>query len=517
MAIFLMVLCSMQAVISTDVNAFDTGTGANDRVDILAVQADGKVILGGAFTSINGMTRIRIARLNTNGSVDTSFDPGAGANFLVTALAIQADGKVLLGGAFTSINGITRNRIARLNTDGSVDTSFDPGTGANSWVFDLAVQADGKVLLVGRFTSINGIPRNGIARLNTDGSVDTSFDPGTGANNDVRDLALQADGKVLLGGFFTSINGIPRNYVARLNTDGSVDASFDTGIGANRPVYTLALQADGKVLMGGLFDSFNGIPRRIARLNTGGSLDTSFDPGRDGMAIALLAIQADGKVLVEGSFSINNDITRDSIVRLNTDGSVDLSFDSGSGAGSFGVTLALQADGKLLVGGDFQSINGIPRNRIARLNTNGSVDGASIPLNQERNDFLLMVLPAIIAANNGIAGTYSGTMRYTIITSPGSSVSGSDRIEIRVNEDRTIVVNPGTTYPGSGTISGNIVKIFYPAQNFNLPPQVSCSGTVKGEGTLSGNKITGTLGPSAFTCNGNVLSLTGTFAGTKKY
>ena len=333
--------------------------------------------------------------------------------------------------------------------------------------------------------------------------------------------AVQADGKVLVEGdfdtSFSNINGITRNGTARLNTDGSVDTSFDPGTGANNTIYKLAVQADSKVLVGGLFDSINGIPRRIARLNTDGSVDTSFDPERDGMAIALYAVQADGKVLVEGDFSNINGITRNGTARLNTDGSLDTSFDSGSGTGPYSsiYTLTVQADGKVLVGGDFTRINGIPRNRIARLNTNGSVDGDSIaPVNAD-DDILLMILPAIIAANNAIAGTYSGTMRYTIITSPGSSVSGSDRIVIRVNEDRTIVVNPGTTYPGSGTISGNSAKILFPTQNFNLPPEVICSGTVKGQGTVSGNTINGMLGPSAFTCNGNTLSLTGTFTSTK--
>lgn len=138
-------------------------------------------------------------------ALDTSFDPGSGprAAGFVTALAVQVDGKILLGGGFSTYNGVSRNRIARVNTDGSLDVTFDPGSGASSSVAALAVQADGKVLLAGFFTTYNVVSRSRIARINTDGSLDASFNPGTGANNTVSALAVQADGKILLGGQFT--------------------------------------------------------------------------------------------------------------------------------------------------------------------------------------------------------------------------------------------------------------------------------------------------------------------------
>jgi uncharacterized delta-60 repeat protein len=142
-----------------------------------------------------------------------SFDPNA--NNDVRVLAVQADGKILVGGFFTSIGGQTRNRIARLNPDGSLDTSFDPN--ANSDVRPIALQADGKILVVGLFSSIGGQTRNGIARLNSDGSLDASFDPN--ANDFVFAVAVQADGKILVGGAFQFIGGQPRNRIARLNPE----------------------------------------------------------------------------------------------------------------------------------------------------------------------------------------------------------------------------------------------------------------------------------------------------------
>jgi uncharacterized delta-60 repeat protein len=191
----------------------------------LALQPDGKVIVGGSFNSINGTNRYGIARLNANGSLDGSFQNGmsgvrnGGFAGVVEAVAVQPDGKALIGGSFTTVNGTNRNSIAPLNANGSLDGNFDPGTGVNGTVYSIALQPDGKVLIGGSFTSVNGTNRNNIARLNANGSLDTGFNPGTGANGVVRSIALQSDGKVLIGGDFTSVNGVVRWQVARLYGD----------------------------------------------------------------------------------------------------------------------------------------------------------------------------------------------------------------------------------------------------------------------------------------------------------
>src|SRR5262249_741462 len=149
------------------------------------------------------------------------------------------------------------------------------------------VQSDGKVLIGGRFDSVNGSPRNDIARFYPDGSLDDAFNPGTGVGgppynpgaHEIEALALQADGKMLLGGWMGTINGTNRSGIARLNTNGSLDAGFNPVIGPYSsnypfmPVYSVAVQSDGKVLMGGLFGTVNGARRNgIARLNADGSL-----------------------------------------------------------------------------------------------------------------------------------------------------------------------------------------------------------------------------------------------------
>jgi uncharacterized delta-60 repeat protein len=242
------------------------------------------VLIAGLALSLAGLLVLFLvlsARADlTPGALDTGFDPGTGTSNTVQAVALQRDGKVLVGGYFTQVDGVARNNIARLNADGVLDTNFDPGTGANGLVYAVASQPDGKVLIGGVFTQVNGVERNSIARLNANGSLDTTFDPGTGANDQVWAVAIQSDGKVLIGGDFTQVNGVGRGRIARLNPDGSVDTSFDPGAGANWQVFAVALQLDGKVLIGGNFVLVNGASRPyVARLNADGSLDTNFDPG----------------------------------------------------------------------------------------------------------------------------------------------------------------------------------------------------------------------------------------------
>jgi uncharacterized delta-60 repeat protein len=224
---------------------FSPGVGADHDVLTVAFQADGKVLIGGNFTTVNTLAYNRIARLNADGTLDNSFDPGTGADDRVRAVAVQPDGKILIGGSFSTVNGVICNRIARLNSDGSLDTSFDPGSGLDNAVRSVVVQADGKVLIGGDFTTVNDVARNRIARLNADSSLDTSFNPGSGAGAVVYAMAVQPDGKVIIGGGFNTVNGVGRNHIARLNEDGSLDSTFDPGTGANNWVDAIALQADG--------------------------------------------------------------------------------------------------------------------------------------------------------------------------------------------------------------------------------------------------------------------------------
>jgi len=354
-------------------------------VSSLALEADGKVVIGGSFYSVNGQLQNGYARLNPDGSLNPNVPASDGVNGYIEALALQLDGKVLIGGGFTSVGGLVRNGIARLNRDGSVDESFQDGmVGVESGsVSCIAVQPDGKVLVGGYFQSVNGSERNGIARLNPDGSLDASFQEGmTGVDyGQVLDVALQPDGKVLIGGYFQSVNGFERNGIARLNPDGSLDASFQEGMtdADYRYVLDVALQPDGKVLIGGYFESVNGVPRRsIARLEPNGALDTSFQNDMSGVqyVVQSMAVQPDGRVLIGGYIYDVNGQPRNGLARLNPDGSLDDTFSGGTAGSDFiqVISLALQPDGRVLMGGSFQSVNGAARHGIARLNADGSVD-----------------------------------------------------------------------------------------------------------------------------------------------
>jgi uncharacterized delta-60 repeat protein len=355
---------------------FSIGNGFNNSVITIQIQPDGKILVGGNFTTYSGVSINNIIRLNTDGSIDNSFVIGTGFNSTVLSIELQSDGKILVGGIFTSYSGVSRNRIIRLNTDGSVDTSFVIGTGFDNFIFSIELQSDGKILVGGFFTSYSGVSRNRIIRLNTDGSIDNSFVIGTGFNSTVFDIELQSDGKILAGGAFTSYSGVSRNFIIRLNTDGSIDTSFVIGAGFNNVVYSIATQSDGKILAGGDFTSYSGVSsNRIIRLNTDGSIDTSFVIGTGFNSIVTsIALQSDGKILVVGWFSSYSGVSRNSIIRLNSDGSIDVSFVIGTGFNGQVSIITLQPDGKMLVGGAFSSYSGYYSPRLIRLRTNGSID-----------------------------------------------------------------------------------------------------------------------------------------------
>lgn len=312
--------------------------GANDKVAALAVQPDGKILVGGAFTTLGGggsgkAARRKIGRLNADGSLDTSFNAGVTGD-RVNVLAVQADGKILVGGTFTAFDrGGTDSReranLARLNADGSLDASFNPGAQGDA-VTALVIQADGKILVSGWFKTLGGGPRSHIGRLNPDGSLDAGFDPG--ANGPALAMAVQADGKILLGGWFSTLGGggagtTSRFNIGRLNADGSLDTRLNPGTDA--AVLALAVQADGKIVVGGQFTRLGGgrwgktTRNYLGRLNPDGSLDVSFNPGAN-EGVWALAAQADKKIVVGGTFDMlgGGEIgttARESIGRLNAD------------------------------------------------------------------------------------------------------------------------------------------------------------------------------------------------------
>ena len=394
--------------------SFVYGTGFNNVVFSIAIQSDNKILVGGGFTDYNGTPANRIIRLNSNGSIDTSFVYGTGFNNTPQSIAIQSDGKILVGGNFTSYNGTSANHIIRLNSDGSVDTSFVYGTGFNGDVYSIAIQSDSKILVGGFFTTYDGTGANNIIRLNTDGTIDTSFVYGTGYDSPVASISIQSDGKIVVGGYFTNYNGTSANYIIRLNTDGSIDTSFVYGTGFNNTVFEIAIQSDGKLVVGGGFITYNGTgAKRIIRLNSNGSIDTSFVYGTGfNTSVASIVIQSDGKILLGGSFITYNGTGANRIIRLNSDGSVDTSFVYGTGFNNPVASISIQSNGAILVGGGFITYNGTSANRIVSLTNNTTsytISGGSVDynffvqtLNNDPKIFcdILIKMPQIYLANN---------------------------------------------------------------------------------------------------------------------
>ena len=355
--------------------AFNIGTGFNSDVNTVVVQSDDKIVVGGYFTQYDGSSYNSIARLNSDGTLDLTFIVGTGFNdpfnTIVYEIIVLPDGKLLVGGNFTEYNGTPCNNIIKLNLDGSIDTSFVIGTGFDNTVLTFALQSNGKILVGGNFTQYNGNSYSGIIRLNLDGSIDPSFVIGTGSNGSIYTISVYPDGKIVISGNVTDYNGTPCMFIIRLNSDGSIDPSFVTGTGFDGSALISKLQDDGKLLVAGSFNNYNGNTYDgIVRLNSDGSADTSFIIGTGLNSPAFMfaiEIQSDDKILVGGVFNSYDGNSYNNIVRLNSDGSADTTFNIGTGFDSSANSFNLLPDDTILIGGGFTTYQGNTNNRLIKL------------------------------------------------------------------------------------------------------------------------------------------------------
>lgn len=359
-----------------DTSFNNSNLGANDFIRDMAIQPDGKIIIVGDFTSYNGFTAKRIARILPNGDLDIEFAIGPETDLIINTVTLQPDGKIVVAGDFTTLMGVSKNRIGRLNSDGTIDTSFI-SSGASQQILETELQGD-KMLLAGNFATFNGIASNCIDRMNTvDGSTDFTFNPGSGTDGvgNISTISVQSDNKIIIGGTFNSYQGNPCNGIARITNGGSFDPTFNVGTGVtgfNDYVYATAIQADGKILIGGTFEAYNGnVSENIARVNPDGSFDPTFAAAGFGFnnTVTAIKIQPDGKILVSGWFTAYNGVPVTRLVRLNSDGTIDSTFTVGTGLDNFARSFAIQNDNKILIGGVFTEYNGTSVGRLARLNT----------------------------------------------------------------------------------------------------------------------------------------------------
>lgn len=371
----------------------------------------------GTFSDVTGFlvtsttafqAQCSILRVGTTNSLmdaeDTAFYTNLGSAFSnsVLALAVQANQQVLVGGAFTTFNGNTRDYIVRLNTDGTEDTSFytNLGTGfgtGGSTITALAVQANQQILVGGSFSTLNGNTRNGLVRLNSDGTEDTTFatNIGTGFLQSglspiIQTICVQTNGQILVGGNFNTFNGNTRNNIVRLNSDGIEDTTFATNIGTafaggSGPFAMIQQITSGDIVVGGNFTSFNGTTvYYLIGLNTDGTLNTSFNTNvgtGPGAIVLALVQQANGQIVVGGDFTSFGSYSPGYIIRINASGLVDTSFQPltpSTGYNGQVNALAIQSDQNIVVGGQFTTLNdgsgSVTQDYISRLMTTGLQD-----------------------------------------------------------------------------------------------------------------------------------------------
>jgi uncharacterized delta-60 repeat protein len=365
-----------------------TLSGVDSRVRTIAIQPDNKIFIGGNLTVFDGVTRGRIARLNSDGTLDSDFNSsmglGAPTSFgnEIHTIVIQPDGKILIGGEFTTFSGSSANRILRLNSDGTRDTAFSSNVsaGASATVRSIKLQSDGKIIVAGDFLSFNGNTVNRLARLNSDGTFDTAFatNTGTGADSIVWSVAIQSDGKIVLTGSFTSFNGSSANRLIRLNSDGTIDTGFlgNIGSGLSAIAFAIDIQSDQKILLGGDFNTFNSnTRRRVVRLNTDGTLDSSFNANTNiDTTVTTVLVQPDQKIIITGVLHTFQANGQKRIMRLNSNGTIDTGFSNnlGSGLNNIPWSSALVDNDTIIIGGDFTLLNGTSCNRIASISTDVS-------------------------------------------------------------------------------------------------------------------------------------------------
>jgi uncharacterized delta-60 repeat protein len=283
----------------------------------------------------------------------------------------QPDGRILIAGDFQTFDTTLQPFLVRINSDGTIDPSFNLEGGFDHYIFDIALQPDGKILVAGYFTTFNGTPAKHLIRLHADGSRDNTFSIGGGFDFAPNAITLQADGKILVTGPFVFIDGLPQKYIVRLNADGTPDNSLDSNalnISGGVPSI-VKVQDDGKIILAGNFTTVNGTGRSgICRLNDDGTLDNTFiatGPNDAGSYISDVEVLSSGKILVSGNFTTFNGVSKQRIVRLDTDGSVDNTFVASADA--LVEQLEIMPDNSISVSGFFRNINSQITGSYARL------------------------------------------------------------------------------------------------------------------------------------------------------
>ncbi|SFN20304.1 DUF11 domain-containing protein [Dokdonella immobilis] len=343
-----------------------------------AGQPDGSIILGGNFTSINGEPRRGLARLQPDGTLDPVWNPSVNIGGIVYALSLDADGSVFVGGLFDSVNGIVRGNIAKVSGSGAgaVDPDWNPD--ASLGVVH-CLQADdlGSIYVGGSFAEVGGQSRANLARLATSGSgAADSWNPST--DGEVRAMALDGSGSLFVGGHFTTAGGQPRASIAKLSVSGagSADPDWNPSV-VGYGVFSLALEGPDRLYAGGDFSSIGGFSRgSIAKLSITGSgaVDSLWNPAADAPVYALLAVGG-GTLYVGGEFHSIGGQSRNGVAKLYTEGPGPADALWNPGSDQAVATIVGRGTDSIVVGGWFEFIGGAPHLALAAITEAGLVGG----------------------------------------------------------------------------------------------------------------------------------------------
>ena len=302
--------------------SFNSGNGFDNYVSSIQQTTDGGYLIGGYFTTYSGQSANYIIKLKSGGTIDTSFNSGSGFDGYVSSIQQTTDGGYLIGGNFTTYSGQSANHIIKLTSGGTIDTSFNSGNGFGSYVYSIQQTTDGGYLIGGEFTTYSGQSANHIIKLTSDGTIDTSFNSGSGFDGVVYSLYETTDGGYLIGGGFTTYSGQSANYIVKLTSDGTIDTSFNSGSGFDNTVIEIIKTTDGGYLIGGGFTTYSGQSANyIVKLTSDGTIDTSFNSGSgfDGYVYSIYET-TDGGYLIGGNFTSYSGVISNYIIKLKPDG-----------------------------------------------------------------------------------------------------------------------------------------------------------------------------------------------------
>lgn len=450
--LFLFIVKTSQAQLVKIDTTFAVGTGANNAVNKIDIQTSGKIIVSGEFQSFNGKTNKRIVRVLPNGVIDSSYTTGTGFEGPVRSTFLQKDDKLLAGGLFNTYNNISSKNLVRLTADGNLDTSFKVGIGANNEVLELFVQHNDKILMAGFFSKYNNVSYNGFVRLNADGSIDTSFNLGTGTVPAPECFAQQKSNKILIGGAFVRYKGINVGKIFRVDENGNYDSTFNVGtvLGTVKEVLVLP---DDKIIISGDFSAVQGkFANRVARLFSDGKIDTSFH-GNVGGRIRDMHLQKDGKLILVGDFTTAHGQPVQRLLRLKTDGRLDSVLYAGTN-GSIN-DVAEQFDKNILLGGVFTQTTQTEApitqttNRIVRINNNYTTTlpcvSATEPILDTNESPLVCKYQQVTIKVTG-GSLNSGKSWYWYKDSLGSTlIDAADSIVVAEPRSRVFYVTAGLT------------------------------------------------------------------------